>query len=62
MPGDVGVAQDVGFELQIFQPMFDDIAMLVIPASLPSRSTGMWRTRWRVIRFMTRLHSPLGKL
>ena len=24
--------------------------MLIMPASLPLRSTGMWRTRWRVIK------------
>ena len=28
--------------------------MLMIPASLPSRNTGMWRTRWCVISFITR--------
>src|SRR3954447_788760 len=34
--------------------------MLTIPASLPSRSTGMWRTRWCVIRFITRLTLSSG--
>jgi hypothetical protein len=34
--------------------------MLMIPASRPSRSTGMWRTRWCVIRFITRLTLSSG--
>src|SRR3954469_15755202 len=34
--------------------------MLTIPASLPPRSTGMWRTRWCVIKFITRLTLSSG--
>jgi hypothetical protein len=34
--------------------------MLTIPASSPPRSTSMWRTRWCVIRFITRLTLSSG--
>src|SRR5262249_5921137 len=39
---------------------FTTSPMLMIPASLPSRSTGMWRTRWRVISCITRLTLSSG--
>ena len=53
--GDVGITQEVGLELQILQTVLDYITspILMMPASLPSRSTGMWRTRWCVISFIT---------
>ena len=35
--------------------------MLTIPASSPPRSTSMWRTRWCVIRFITRLTLSSGE-
>jgi hypothetical protein len=49
---DVGIAQDVGFKLQIVQTMFDHVADADYPGELAVMD-GMWRTRCRVIRSIT---------
>ena len=60
MRGNVGVTQNVSLELQVAQTVLDHIADADEPASLPSRSTGMWRTRWCVMSFITRLTLSSG--
>ena len=50
---DVGVAHNAGFKLQIVQAVLTTSPMLMIPASLPLWTTGMWRARCRVIRSIT---------
>ena len=60
MRGHIGIAQDVGLRLQILQTCLTTSPMLMIPAILPSRSTGMCRMRWRVISCITRLTLSSG--
>jgi hypothetical protein len=50
----VDIAEDARFKFQVIHPVLNHVAMLITPASLPLRSTGMWRTRWRVIKRIRR--------
>jgi hypothetical protein len=45
----VDIADDARFKFQIIQPVLNHVSY-ADNASLPLRSTGMWRTRWRVIK------------